>query len=114
MPVTGCTLRVTTLEVRQIRMALRFPLRRLLLALLLVTACAQVPVQEMSDARQALQAARAVAEGPGDLARLDTAGRLLREAEAALEAGRYADARRLANAARVGANEVREAAAGSR
>lgn len=86
------------------------PLGRWILPLLLVAACAQAPVQEMSDARQALQAARAVAEKEVDVARLQQAERTLREAESALEAGRYADARRQAEAARAEALEVRQRA----
>jgi len=81
-----------------------------LVPLLLVVACAQAPVQEMSDARQALQAAHAVAENEIDVIRLQQAERILREAESALEAGRYADARRQAEAARAEALAVRQRA----
>ena len=95
----------------QVFCMIRFrPLGRWILPLLLVAACAQAPVQEMSDARQALQAARAVAEKEIDVARLQQAERTLREAESALEAGRYADARRQAEAARAEALEVRQRA----
>ena len=83
-----------------------------LLSLLLVVACAGAPVQEMSDARQAIHAARDYAERPADRADLAEAERMLREAEAALEARRYDDARRLAEAAREGATAVRERAPG--
>jgi HEPN domain-containing protein len=86
-------------------------LGRWVLPLLLVAACAQAPVQEMSDARQALQAARAVVEKEADVVRLQQAERTLREAESALEAGRYADARRQAEAAKTEAVEVRQRAA---
>lgn len=85
-------------------------LRRLLVPLLLVAACAQAPVQEMSDARQAIQAARAVVEEAPDRAQLENAEQAMREAEAALEAGRYAEARRLAAAARDDALAVRDRA----
>jgi len=81
-----------------------------LVPLLLVVACAQAPVQEMSDARQALQAAHAVVENEIDVIRLQQAERILREAESALEAGRYADARRQAEAARAEALAVRQRA----
>ena len=80
----------------------------------LAAACAQAPVQEMSDARQALQAAREVATRPADQAELKTVERELQEAEKALEAGRYDDARRHAQAAKSGAVTVRERAADSR
>lgn len=85
-----------------------------LLLLPLAVACAQAPVQEMSDARQAIQAARAHAEGPASRADLAAAEQLLRDAEAALEARRYDDARSLASAARDGATAVREQAGASR
>lgn len=81
-----------------------------LLSLLLVASCAQAPVQEMSDARQAIHAAQGVANAPQDRQDLAAAVKLLREAEAALEAHRYDDAARLASAARDGATEVRERA----
>lgn len=89
-------------------------LRRLLFPLLLVAACAQAPVQEMSDARQAIQAARAVVQQPADRAQLENAERNLRDAEAALEAGRYAEARRHAASAKADALEVRERAEAAR
>ncbi len=81
-----------------------------LVSMLLVASCAQAPVQEMSDARQAIQAARGVANAPLDRQDLVAAEKLLREAEAALEAHRYDDARRLASGARDGATAVRERA----
>lgn len=87
------------------------PVRALVLLLMSLTAaCAGAPVQEMSDARQAIHAAQALAEHPADRAELAAAERMLREAEAALEARRYDDARRLADAARDGATAVRERA----
>ncbi len=88
------------------------PLRRFLrplflLAVLAGFGCAQAPVQEMSDARQAIQAARvAVGDdeaGRGDLA---TAEELLKQAETALEAGRYGNARDHAAAAKTSALEA--------
>jgi len=82
----------------------------LLLPLVLLVACATAPVQEMSDARQAIQAARAVARQPAEQEQIDAAARQLHEAEAALEARRYDDARRMANAARAAAIAVRERA----
>jgi len=81
-----------------------------LLSLLLIVGCARAPVQEMSDARQAIQAAEGVANASQDRQDLAAAEKLLRDAEAALEAHRYDDARRLASAARDGATAVRERA----
>jgi len=81
-----------------------------LLSLLLIAGCARAPVQEMSDARQAIQAAEGVANASQDRQDLAAAEKLLRDAEAALEAHRYDDARRLASAARDGATAVRERA----
>ncbi len=69
--------------------------------------CASAPVQEMSDARQMLQAAEragAPRHAPRPYAR---ARRLLEEAERALEIGRYAEARRLAREAAAAAAEAR-------
>ena len=79
----------------------------------LIVGCAGVPVQEMSDARQMIQAAEtagAVRHAPHLHAE---ARRLLREAERALEAGRYREARRLALRARAVAAEARAAARAS-
>ena len=70
------------------------------LAALLVHGCATAPVQEMSDARQALDAAETAAvasEPPGEL----LVGReLLQRAEESLERGDYEQARALAIDAR--------------
>jgi len=83
------------------------------IAAALIGGCAGVPVQEMSDARQTIQAAEAagaVERAPGLHAE---ARRLLREAERALEAGHYRRARRLAVRAREVAAEARAAARAS-
>lgn len=89
-------------------MTTKFPL--IVVALLPLAACATAPVQEMSDARQALRSAEAAgaAQRPSDA--FSAAQRLLREAQANLEAGAYEDARRLALDARNAAISAREQA----
>lgn len=87
------------------------PLRNLLLGIfLLLTACASAPVQEMSDARQAIQAAHAA--GAEQIARdtLLSARSLLEQAERELELGHYREARRNALNARAQAMLARERA----
>ena len=93
-------------------MPLRDRFRCACLAALIATTlgCVQAPVQEMSDARQALAAAREVARDDLDRADIERAEQLLDDAEAALEAGRYSDARIDAGSAREMAIEVRERA----
>ena len=85
-----------------------------LAALLLLAAagCTSIPYQEMSDARQAIEAARPVVSGePGPRAQVDEARELLDEAEAYLRAGRYSRARQTAEQARALAIDAREEAA---
>lgn len=77
---------------------------------LALTACASAPVQEMSDARQAIysaEAAGAVQRSPDTLL---AARRLLQEAQIRLEAGAYGDARQYALDARDEAIKARERA----
>lgn len=77
------------------------PLALLLLFLVLLVGCAAVPpVQEMSDARQAIAAAREA--GAAELAseRLDLAERSLAQAELHLQSGIYRLARKAALTAR--------------
>lgn len=79
--------------------------------ILLLSACASVPYQQMSDARQAIEAARPVVAGqagPEDM--LKTSREHLRAAEAHLEEGRYERARERADEAKRLAIEAREAA----
>jgi len=78
-----------------------------LLALVLVgfvlpglSACAVAPVQEMSDARQALKAAEQAGAAEFAADSLDRAQALLRDAEAELSRRRYNEAREDANAAK--------------
>ena len=79
-------------------------------SLLALTACATAPVQEMSDARQAIHSAEtsgAVQRSPDSLL---AAQNLLREAQDRLEAGAYGEARRYALDARDAAIKAREQA----
>lgn len=87
------------------------PLHHLLLGIFFaLTACASAPVQEMSDARQAIQAAHAA--GAERVARetLLSARSLLEQAERELESGHYREARRNAIGARTQAVLAREQA----
>ena len=73
-------------------------------------ACATIPAQQMSDARQAMQAAEAAGapdRAPADYAR---AKRLLEQADALLEQGDYAQAEKLAVEAKQAALSAREKA----
>jgi len=67
---------------------------------MVLISCAAAPVQEMSDARQAIQAAKESSPAPGAQANLLKAETLLKEAEAALESGEYKKARLTATEAR--------------
>lgn len=79
--------------------------------LLLATACASVPYQEMSDARQAVESAEAVvADSDGGDTQLQRARELLDTAEVQLHAGDYGDARDAAERAKALAIEAREEA----
>lgn len=80
------------------------------LILLLFCACASAPVQEMSDARQAIYAARSV---PTDVTEpsLIRAETFLKRAEQALHIGDYRDARKNAKLAREQALQAQKALA---
>ena len=84
-----------------------------LLSSLLLLGCASAPIQEMSDARQAINAARAVMDA-GTSAALredfERAETLLEDAETELRAGEYSKARRYAEEAKLLAIEARERA----
>jgi len=80
------------------------------LSLLALAACASAPVQEMSDARQAIYSAEASGAAQHSSATLLTAQHLLREAQGYLESGAYRDARRYALDARKQAIKAREQA----
>ncbi len=77
---------------------------------LVLTACASAPVQEMSDARQAIRAARQAGADQHAPYELATAQQLLDAAETELERRAYDDARRLAEDAREAAIRARRAA----
>jgi predicted S18 family serine protease len=61
--------------------------------LLLLSNCVSAPVQEMSDARQAIQAAKEAGANSSGQSSLGKAEALLKEAEASLENGEYKKAR---------------------
>lgn len=80
------------------------------LLLMLLAGCATAPVQEMSDARQALQAAQQVGaqqHAPQDYAR---AKALMQSAEDQLGVGGYQAARKLAEQAKSVAQQARDKA----
>ena len=80
--------------------------RALLFVVLLVSACAAPPVQEMSDARQAIRAARAAGAAQRAPEALQNAEQLLTTAEHDLRSGDYRGARRAATTARARAGEA--------
>ena len=79
-------------------------------SLLALVACATAPVQEMSDARQAIYSAEAAGAAQRSSDALLAAQRLLRKAQVRLEAGAYDEARRYALDARDSAIQAREQA----
>lgn len=78
--------------------------------LLFLAACSYAPVQEMSDARQAIDAARVAGAGHYAETEFNGAQALLKKAEGQLNDGHYKEARRNAVEARHKAIEAREAA----
>jgi len=68
--------------------------------LFLFAGCASAPVQEMSDARQAIQAAKEAGASAETQPNLQKAENLLKEAESALENGEYKKAKLTATEAR--------------
>jgi long-subunit acyl-CoA synthetase (AMP-forming) len=90
-------------------------MRPFLLSLLMIMAaalagCAMVPAQEMSDARQAIQAAETAGADTHAPRALDHARALLEQAEAELAVQDYAAARRSARESKDAAIQAREAA----
>ncbi len=83
---------------------------RLVAIPLVLTACASAPVQEMSDARQAINSAEVAGAAQRSPDTLLAAQRLLQDAQARLEAGAYDDARQHALDARDEAIKAREQA----
>lgn len=80
------------------------------LAVLLLAACATAPVQEMSDARQAIQAAEDAGAAESAPQALSDAIRLLSSAEQKLQIRAYSSARHDAREARRRAAEALRAA----
>ena len=80
--------------------------RLLMVAAVCVAACASAPVQEMSDARQAIRAARAAGAEERAPDALRAAEQLLATAEEELRGGDYREARRAATSARARAGEA--------
>lgn len=78
-------------------------------ALVLLAACVSAPVQEMSDARQAIQAAEEAGADAHAPEMLSDARRLLTSAERKLQREAYASARQDAREARRRAAEALEA-----
>jgi len=83
-------------------------LTALILVVFLGSGCARAPVQEMSDARQALDAAEAAAVGGEPPEELVQGRELLHGAEESLDRGEYEQARELALEARRAAVTARE------
>jgi hypothetical protein len=75
----------------------------MIIALLVVAACQSAPVQEMSDARQAITVAREAGAANHAADQLEAAVTYLENAERHLTARRYADARREAEQAKLNA-----------
>lgn len=82
----------------------------LILLVLLQVGCATAPVQEMSDARQSIKAAKAVSKGGLADKHLKTAESLLLKAQLALKDGDYGTARKNATQAREMAMRVQQQA----
>lgn len=80
------------------------------LCLFLFSACASAPVQEMSDARQAIYAAKSVPTSNSEPSLL-RAEKFLKMAEKALHVGDYRDARENAKLAREHALQAQKALA---
>lgn len=76
----------------------------------MLAGCAVVPAQEMSDARQAIQAAEAIDAGNHAPRALGLARALLDQAELELAVKDYSGARASAQAAKAAAIQAREAA----
>lgn len=87
-------------------------IRKLIILSLLIgaAACAAAPVQEMSDARQAINSAEEAGAARYSPQQLDEARQLLDRAQLKLKIGAYGEARRLALDARDEAIRAREKA----
>ncbi|HGG60704.1 MAG TPA: DUF4398 domain-containing protein [Gammaproteobacteria bacterium] len=92
----------------------RYFLRGLsLVSLLAVSACASFPFQELSDARQALEAAQAANASEYAPAEYRKAVELLRESDRFIAEGDYRNARKAAHEAKLTALRARRQAAAS-
>jgi hypothetical protein len=80
------------------------------LLLVLLVACGSAPVQEMSEARQAIEAARVAGAEQRATTHYRKAHAMLKQAEEMLNEGHYRKARESAEAARDEAIQAREAA----
>ena len=78
------------------------------IVLVLITACAGAPVQEMSDARQAIHSAEEAGAERYSPQQLREARNLLEKAQTNLEVGAYFDAKQLALEARAKAIQARQ------
>jgi len=94
----------TNLIYRKIAIALTY-----LTVLVALVSCVSAPVQEMSDARQAIQAAKESNPSGNSQENLIKAESLLKEAEAALESGEYKKAKLTATEARNEAIKAQQA-----
>jgi Domain of unknown function (DUF4398) len=89
------------------RLTSRLLLTCLLLAGAVLGGCAGAPVQEMSNARQAVKAAERAGAATSAPEQMDEARLLLKNAESLLRRGEYRDARDAAELARTRAVEAR-------
>jgi predicted S18 family serine protease len=76
--------------------------------LLMLAACVSLPVQEMSDARQAIRSAERAGAAVYAPKQLQKAKQMLEKAQTSLETGAYFEARRFALEARDKAIQARE------
>lgn len=81
-----------------------------IMVLLVLSACVSMPAQQMSDARQALQAADQVDAKVNASAQYELARQLLDQAQAAMKRKDFSEAKRLAIAAKEAALEARRLA----
>jgi hypothetical protein len=95
------------LAVRPVRLV---PYLAALLGSLYLAGCAGAPVQEMSDARQAVRAAEQAGAEQKAPEQFTAAQELLKEAEGNINRGEYREAREHAVKARMKAIEARQAA----
>ena len=93
-----------------VRPARLVPYLAALLGSLYLAGCAGAPVQEMSDARQAVRAAEEAGAGQKAPEPYAAAQELLKEAEGNINRGEYREAREHARRARMKAIEARQAA----